>query len=113
MIRPPPRSTLFPYTTLFRSRAIDNDGASADSAAVSITVVSNNPPTVVLLSPTNGQSFTTPVDVLLSAMATDSDGYIRKVEFFADSNKLGEATQAPYTWVGSNAPRGTCSLKAV
>src|SRR3712207_6888157 len=25
MIRPPPRSTLFPYTTLFRSLAVDDD----------------------------------------------------------------------------------------
>src|SRR2546427_2116225 len=30
MIRRPPRSTLFPYTTLFRSRAADGDGGSAD-----------------------------------------------------------------------------------
>src|SRR5690242_21375369 len=32
MIRRPPRSTLFPYTTLFRSKLIYNDGAlgSAD-----------------------------------------------------------------------------------
>src|SRR5256885_6342084 len=29
MIRPPPRSTLFPYTTLFRSRAIPPPGRRA------------------------------------------------------------------------------------
>src|SRR5687768_18281650 len=28
MIRRPPRSTLFPYTTLFRSEAIDGEGGS-------------------------------------------------------------------------------------
>src|SRR2546428_9641370 len=33
MLRPPPRSTLFPYTTLFRS-AIDSAGHSLDVAAV-------------------------------------------------------------------------------
>src|SRR2546422_5052773 len=32
MIRRPPRSTLFPYTTLFRSRAIDHGGLSGDHA---------------------------------------------------------------------------------
>src|SRR5207253_5612462 len=32
MIRPPPRSTLFPYTTLFRSR--DRDAADADDPFV-------------------------------------------------------------------------------
>src|SRR3712207_9537213 len=30
MIRRPPRSTLFPYTTLFRSRGEDLDGAARD-----------------------------------------------------------------------------------
>src|SRR2546428_10113972 len=37
MIRRPPRSTLFPYTTLFRSRAYVGDGAF-DVAAVVIAV---------------------------------------------------------------------------
>src|SRR2546422_3220147 len=32
MIRRPPRSTLFPYTTLFRSRQIANSGTSASMA---------------------------------------------------------------------------------
>src|SRR5258708_19272040 len=31
MIRPPPRSTLFPYTTLFRS-ALDNNSAFPDNS---------------------------------------------------------------------------------
>src|SRR2546430_10378117 len=31
MIRRPPRSTLFPYTTLFRSRMASSDGNSASS----------------------------------------------------------------------------------
>src|SRR2546430_9850091 len=36
MIRRPPRSTLFPYTTLFRSKAahFDADGAACDYAAL-------------------------------------------------------------------------------
>src|SRR5438874_7003759 len=34
MIRRPPRSTLFPYTTLFRSRVADVHGAPVDRLAV-------------------------------------------------------------------------------
>src|SRR5438128_7568988 len=34
MLRRPPRSTLFPYTTLFRSAEIVYDGARFDRAAV-------------------------------------------------------------------------------
>src|SRR2546421_8909605 len=36
MIRRPPRSTLFPYTTLFRSRSIPNRCFSASSACGSV-----------------------------------------------------------------------------
>src|SRR3712207_7990312 len=35
MIRRPPRSTLFPYTTLFRSRVRASAGRSLDSSAAS------------------------------------------------------------------------------
>src|SRR3712207_8493655 len=35
MIRRPPRSTLFPYTTLFRSDRVGHDGLSAAQAAFS------------------------------------------------------------------------------
>src|SRR3712207_6921884 len=34
MIRRPPRSTLFPYTTLFRSEGARNAGATRDPAAL-------------------------------------------------------------------------------
>src|SRR3989475_8477222 len=51
MIRPPPRSTLFPYTTLFRSKTCDNgttgsppvaDPKCSPTATVSITVTPVN-----------------------------------------------------------------------
>src|SRR2546426_11223806 len=50
--------------------------------------------------------------VVLSATASDSDGFISRVGFFADGLKLGEATNSPYTLVWSNAPRGAFSLMA-
>src|SRR3712207_6918237 len=43
MIRRPPRSTLFPYTTLFRSRCVDRGGGVAmwrGSALASVALVS-------------------------------------------------------------------------
>src|SRR3989442_11794956 len=39
MIRRPPRSTLFPYTTLFRSRACGRAGRSSTSFALGFDVV--------------------------------------------------------------------------
>src|SRR5256885_12912925 len=38
MIRPPPRSTLFPYTTLFRSAAHRHDQRSSDAAVRGVGV---------------------------------------------------------------------------
>src|SRR5256885_13128870 len=37
MIRRPPRSTLFPYTTLFRSHVFHGDGDAVQRAAISAT----------------------------------------------------------------------------
>src|SRR3989442_6706246 len=44
MIRRPPRSTLFPYTTLFRSYAIDLEQVLAKAAARGIAVEVNADP---------------------------------------------------------------------
>src|SRR2546427_7345784 len=42
MIRRPPRSTLFPYTTLFRSRARDAAGNMATSGPVTVRVANGS-----------------------------------------------------------------------
>src|SRR5256885_13323003 len=50
MIRRPPRSTLFPYTTLFRSPELDEDGATLDRVPRGVELVAVEPhPTVVRL----------------------------------------------------------------
>src|SRR3712207_8807840 len=36
MIRRPPRSTLFPYTTLFRSESVDNDGYASHETVIAV-----------------------------------------------------------------------------
>src|SRR2546429_4597044 len=43
MIRRPPRSTLFPYTTLFRSLALPSKAASVSSAMTAAKSISINP----------------------------------------------------------------------
>ena len=47
------------------------------------------------------------------AFDIDGNGTIAKVEFFADGNKLGEATTAPYIFVWNSAAPGTTDLKSV
>ena len=40
----------------------------------------------------------------MSATASDADGSVTKVEFFAGTVKIGEDTEAPYEAVWSNPP---------
>ncbi len=51
--------------------------------------VTNIPPVVSFIEPTNGEIFSTPADIQLIAGATDPDGYAVNVEFFANSVSLG------------------------
>ncbi len=96
-----------------RAVATDNDQAVTASTNVSITVVSNQPPIVALTNPVDGQTFFRPAAILLATTATDPDGFISRVEFYEGANKLGEATNAPFSFMWSNAPLGTFSLSAM
>jgi regulation of enolase protein 1 (concanavalin A-like superfamily) len=93
--------------------ARDNAGATSTSAARSITVANNQPPTVSLTSPANGATFTAPATVAMSATAGDTDGTIAGVDFFAGTTLVGSATVSPYNVTWSNVPAGTYSLTAV
>jgi hypothetical protein len=80
---------------------------------VNINSSANMPPVVSLTSPGNGQNFTTPANVAISANATDADGTISKVEFYNGSTKIGESFNAPYSMSWTNVPFGTYKLTAV
>ena len=78
------------------------------------TGTSNNPPTVTLLSPTNGTAFTAPTNLTLQASAIDSDGSIARVDYYANTNQLiGSAFAPPYSVVWSNMLPGVYTLNAV
>ncbi|MBU4230867.1 MAG: immunoglobulin domain-containing protein, partial [Proteobacteria bacterium] len=72
----------------------------------------NLPPVVNITSPSNGTWFTTPVNITISADASDSDGTVAKVEFYQGATKLGEATAEPYGITWSNVAGGSYSLTA-
>jgi len=93
--------------------ATDNEQSTTVSPSVAVTVVSNQPPTVSLLSPTNGQVFLRPSNIVIQASANDPDGFVSRMEFFQGSVKLGEATNAPFTLNWSNAPLGVFVLTAL
>ena len=75
-------------------------------------VVTNKPPLVTIVSPKDGAAFTGPTNIAIRAEASDPDGYVRKVEFFAGDRLLGTLTNSPFTLVWTNAAAGTNSLTA-
>lgn len=69
-------------------------------------------PTVALTSPSQGQTFTAPATVPLTASASETGGSISKVEFFSGTTLLGTATTSPYSFTWSNVPAGAYQLTA-
>jgi hypothetical protein len=82
------------------------------SPSPSPTPPPNAAPTVSLTSPTEGATFTAPVNLTINANASDGDGTVAKVEFFQGSTKLGEDTTAPYIYAWGNVAAGTYMLTA-
>ena len=94
--------------------ARDNGGATTTSSARSVTVTAaNQTPTASLTAPVNGATFTAPATIQVSATASDADGTVTVVEFYAGSTLVGSDTTSPYSVTWSNVSAGTYSLTAV
>src|SRR5262249_44052153 len=61
---------------------------------------------VALTNPVFGLIETAPVNLSLVVSVIDPSNLVTLVEYYADTNKLGEASAPPYTFVWSNAPAG-------
>jgi VCBS repeat-containing protein len=81
---------------------------------VSITVNGgNDAPAVALTSPTNNATFVVPVDITLTATASDVDGTVTNVQFYAGALLLGNDTTPGYSVTWSSVPPGNYQLTAV
>ena len=70
-------------------------------------------PTVKIISPTNDTLFAiAPTNVTFSVDAALTGGQITKVEYFYGTNKLGEATAAPFNFTFNNAEAGLLTVAA-
>jgi regulation of enolase protein 1 (concanavalin A-like superfamily) len=97
------------------TRAYDNVGGSRTSTAVNVTVTTatNQAPTVSITSPTAGALFSAPASIAVAANASDPDGSVTSVDFYAGSQLVGTDTSSPYTATWSNVGAGTYSLTAI
>jgi hypothetical protein len=104
-------ATSIPYSTAWvpsaagnytvTAQATDNSGNVTNSAPITVSVVSNRAPTVTLTAPSNGATVRVGAGTNLTANASDADGTIASVQFFANGLAIGSAdTTAPYstTW---------------
>lgn len=88
--------------TLTAKAATSNQ--TATSLPVNIVMES-----VSVTSPSNNASFPAGAPVQITASVS---GAVSRVEFYADSVKVGEATAAPYSYSWQNAPAGIHTLTA-
>jgi uncharacterized repeat protein (TIGR01451 family) len=93
------------------AKATDSAGVTCMSLPV-VIVVNPPEPLVRLTSPANGQIFTSPARITLAAQVEDSN-LIEKVEFFANSQKIGITTAAPYQIDWTDVAPGVYNLAAI
>ena len=92
-----------PGTYVLTARSTDNLGATTTSSPITIVIKNNQPPSVSLTAPPPGTSVLSGAPVTIAAVASDVDGTISKVEFYADEGAGGQLlaadTSAPYSIV--------------
>jgi len=84
-----------------------------DNLKITASASTNDPPAVSITSPSSGTTVTAPTTVTINAIASDPEGKMTSVDFYAGSTMLVRDTTSPYsaTWAPSTA--GTYALTAV
>jgi chitinase len=79
----------------------------------STTNPTNQAPAVSLTAPANGATYAAPASTTVSASASDTDGSVARVEFYAGTKLLATDTTAPYSYTWSSIAAGTYAVTAV
>jgi regulation of enolase protein 1 (concanavalin A-like superfamily) len=106
--------------TVYVGLAVTSENVNLETAAVvdnvrikAAVATTNRPPIVSLTAPQDGQSLAAPATVTAAASASDADGRVMNVEFFANSTLLGRDGTAPYSVTASGLAAGTYQIRAV
>lgn len=78
-----------------------------------VITAANLPPTVAIVTPTNGSVLAAPATFSLLADASDTDGTVTNVAFFRDSTFLNNDSASPFRGADSNVPAGTYNYIAI
>jgi hypothetical protein len=87
-------------------------GAYAVSGSIPVSSVANILPNVSISAPADGTAYNAPATITITAVASDPDGSIQKVEFFNGTTKLGESSVSPYQYTWTNVAIGNYNLTA-
>ncbi len=91
----------------------DGNYTDTDEVLILVSQTGNAAPSVSITSPANGSSYVEGAPVSIAASATDLDGSITVVEFFAAAVKIGEDTTSPYNFEWLGAGIGNHEITAV
>ncbi|MQA31888.1 MAG: hypothetical protein GEU82_18985 [Luteitalea sp.] len=72
----------------------------------------NAPPTVSMTSPPADASYTAPAVIEIAASASDMDGVVAQVEFFANGTLLETDTTSPYSYTWNVSTPGSYTISA-
>jgi endoglucanase Acf2 len=100
---------------VYLCKLIVNDGVyySTDLVRVIVSETGNSAPSVSIGSPANNETFKQGDEILIKVKATDLEGPVAKVEFFADGTKLGEDTATPFEFEWNGAEIGAHALTTI
>jgi len=100
---------------IYKCKLTVSDGtySANDEVLVIVSLTGNLNPYVSITAPANGDAFTTGQEITITASASDIDGTVSLVEFYAGASKIGEKSTLPYTlkWTPQNA--GNYDITAV
>jgi hypothetical protein len=85
------------------------DNLTAEGQIVALT---NLPPSITITNPAGGATFTAPATVSIETDASDPDGTISRVDFFAGATLVGTATNSPFNLTWNNVAEGSYALTA-
>jgi chitinase len=83
------------------------------AAYAATSTAPNTAPTVTLTAPAGGSQFAAGAGITLTASASDVDGNISRVDFYANGARIGYDRSAPYAYTWTRAASGTHTLHAV
>ncbi|WP_169334030.1 glycoside hydrolase family 9 protein [Cytophaga aurantiaca] len=92
------------------SKFVKANGTNLNST---ISCSAFNFPIVSISAPVNNATFAESATVNLTAIASDPNGTVSKVEFYNGATKLGEDATSPYTFSWTNVAAGTYIITAV